>query len=865
MSTRPAQTEPPDLPRRRRWLLAAVLLAFLIGGVIILDRTTSLFTRDPVTALLNEAREEEPGWLFAKAYQWLGLARPPRRNDYEIVGDLADLGTNAAPPLIAALKDPSARVREAAAGALGRIGDPRAMVPLTEALSDEAREVRMSAARALGRLEQPAATAALAAAVADSDWVVRQEAVDSLGRLGSPQAVPSLITALDDKERLVRRDAADALAKIDDPRVVPALVAVVRRCREIPLRAADALERLNVPEKAGALRPLLADPDMLVRGIAVRLLGKAADPADLPAILAALKDEAPYVRAGAAGALCHFDDQPAVLPALLAAMGDAAVRADAAKSLGCLGGPETQAPLRSALQDPSPDVRAAAADALGNLVDHESVPQIVAMLKDQDPQVRTAAAGALGSIGGPQAVAGLCEVPDDAASDLICLGDTAAVPALLATLADPDSSQGRAAWVLGYLDDRRAVGPLLTLLKQELKNESDRECKDKAVEALGWLGDPAAVPALLAEMEGDRGCPTIAAAALGRLGDSRAAAALAALLRNTEAEQGSRVAAAEGLGLLGGPTAMPLLADALKDSSRHVRAAAAEALAVLGDPAAAAALEAAMTDRSVSVRQAAMRALANLGASRSLPVLLAAARDRDGRIREAAVEAMGILGDPQAVDALSAALKDVKKGVRSAASQALGRIRGPRATAALVEALRSPDTDVRAYAAAGLGACGDPAVAPHLRPLLADRDDRVRREAAVALGMLGQPDVVPVLARQVLLEGAGVRLMDIVMALSRIDTPEARAALEIAAVRARHPRMRPFARRVLDEGGAAALAAVLRQSLNRDLGLARCATRYTCYLNDSRVQQILTEGLKSREASVRISARAALRRMERRP
>jgi HEAT repeat protein len=40
-------------------------------------------------------------------------------------------------PLIAALKDENSDVRQAAAKALGKIGDPRAVEPLIAALSDE--------------------------------------------------------------------------------------------------------------------------------------------------------------------------------------------------------------------------------------------------------------------------------------------------------------------------------------------------------------------------------------------------------------------------------------------------------------------------------------------------------------------------------------------------------------------------------------------------------------------------------------------------------------------------------------------------------------------------------------------------------
>ncbi|MGZ8932518.1 MAG: HEAT repeat domain-containing protein, partial [Halobacteriota archaeon] len=52
-------------------------------------------------------------------------------------------------PLIKALGDQYSDVREAAALALGQLGDPRAMDPLNEALEDTDQRVQKAAAHAL--------------------------------------------------------------------------------------------------------------------------------------------------------------------------------------------------------------------------------------------------------------------------------------------------------------------------------------------------------------------------------------------------------------------------------------------------------------------------------------------------------------------------------------------------------------------------------------------------------------------------------------------------------------------------------------------------------------------------------------------
>jgi len=74
-------------------------------------------------------------------------------------------------------------VREAAADALGEIGDPRAVEPLIAALGDPDGDVREAAAEALGTIGDPRAVGPLTAALKDPSGGVRQEAEKALARL----------------------------------------------------------------------------------------------------------------------------------------------------------------------------------------------------------------------------------------------------------------------------------------------------------------------------------------------------------------------------------------------------------------------------------------------------------------------------------------------------------------------------------------------------------------------------------------------------------------------------------------------------------------------------------------------------------
>ena len=93
------------------------------------------------------------------------------------------------------------------------------MIKLIEALSDTNRDLREEAVNALVKLG-PAAIDPLVAALKSNDGIVRQEAAGALGRIRDPRVVDPLIAALKDEDSIVSYRAADALGDIKDPRAV---------------------------------------------------------------------------------------------------------------------------------------------------------------------------------------------------------------------------------------------------------------------------------------------------------------------------------------------------------------------------------------------------------------------------------------------------------------------------------------------------------------------------------------------------------------------------------------------------------------------------------------------------------------------
>ena len=325
------------------------------------------------------------------------------------------------------------------------------------------------------------------------------------------------------------------------------------------------------------------------------------------------------------------------------------------------------------------------------------------------------------------------------------LPDIAGAIGDLLSSVDPDL-RARAASELARLAGKFPKPPASTIsaLAGAMESDSAAPVRAAAAQALGSLGDPAALSELAEAAAGDDDPAVRAAAveALAELDDPAALAHLAEAIAG-DPDPAVRAAAAEALGELDDPAALAQIAEAMaSDSSASVRAAAAGALGSAGDPAALSTLaEAAVADNDPTVRAAALEALADLDDSAALPPLAeAAAGDSDPTVRAAAVEALAALDDPEALDTLSEALdSDEAAPVRAAAAEALGSLGDPESLSQLAKAVTEDnDPRVRATAADALGYLGDPAALPQLAEAL-DSDDSapVRAAAALALGSLG--------------------------------------------------------------------------------------------------------------------------------
>lgn len=262
------------------------------------------------------------------------------------------------------------------------------------------------------------------------------------------------------------------------------------------------------------------DPDPAVRRVSTGILAGLAGPEAAPALLPALHDDDPQVRAAAARGLARTGGDLDPLRSLFEDP-DPEVRARAAEALATEPGAEET--LSKMGSDPRPEWRAAAVAAWGGT--GRGAPSVTAALDDPEPEVRRAAANALGSLPAVAAVGpliGALSDPDEAvrrhaAISLARIGPPAELE-LIAALEDPvarpgairalaaveappppalrgfarDRAQRAARYHRLWLGIEHGVDDRLDLLARGLRHRALAHGLD-ALRAIGRSGDPGAM------------------------------------------------------------------------------------------------------------------------------------------------------------------------------------------------------------------------------------------------------------------------------------------------------------------------------------------------------------------------------------
>jgi len=597
------------------------------------------------------------------------------------------------------------------------------------------------------------------------------------GTVSSSEATP-LVQALEDENWRVRKEAAATLIEHGGPKATAALLRTLEEEHENFGALNGALEVLTF-SRVDVIPPLLellkeAQEDLRI--YVVQLLGDKGDKRAVPALLGALGDPDPNVGYHAAESLGKLGASEAVEPLLkIVESGDFYLSFPAIDALNRIGDARVAMRLVPLLKNDL--LRTPAAELLGNLGDEEAVAPLVGLMKEPGPHVAMVC----------QALAALRDRyvrlynEGEHISDLVArFMEASGIQNLLDTLPEARENEiGALATVLGWLKGpavERALtrlmghpgvrsqvvealvrygGRVTSLLTAQLEAE-DLDIRFAATVALGRIGDPKAVPALVKSLGADPEHIIVAAGAIAKIGDRQAYHALLDLLGHEKAS---------------------------------VRQAVISALNSIGHPQMAADVEQLMEHQDIRIRESAVRIAGYFGFANCIPTLLERADDPEERVREAAVLNLPYLEEEQADLRLVHALAHDTPKVRAAAARAVAHLDRETASKPLLEALGDPDPWVRFFAARSAGKHGYTQFSDRLKRMISeDSAPQVRIECLKALGRSHAPEVVPFLSEFVHHEDPDVA-RSALEALGFVGPPHTTAAL-VRAIRVRDPSLK---------------------------------------------------------------------------
>jgi beta-lactamase regulating signal transducer with metallopeptidase domain len=249
-----------------------------------------------------ESPEPHPTPEVGQEKSPVGEATPPK----------VQQDTTVVKALIARLRDEDAGVRQAAANALGRIGDPLAIPDLVRTLDDPDREVRSAAINALSNYERGVPAAPIRRLLEADDPEVRSQAASILGELRDRESIPALSKLVRDPDANVRQQAIDALTEVEDPAAGPAILAALTDANaDVRHSAFHAMEHLKVPVTGAQLTRGLRDENADVRVAAIELASERRMTDVVPDLVRLLEDNNADVRVSSAEALSEMASESA--------------------------------------------------------------------------------------------------------------------------------------------------------------------------------------------------------------------------------------------------------------------------------------------------------------------------------------------------------------------------------------------------------------------------------------------------------------------------------------------------------------------------------------------------------------------------
>jgi HEAT repeat protein len=551
---------------------------------------------------------------------------------------------------------------------------------------------------------------ALVAQIQSRDEAQRMAAVDAIAQAGAAALAP-LFGLLEGENHDADICARQAIQKIVYRASAPgaaergAVAAALAEVAASPARpgvrryALQMVSFVGRDEVVPTLARLLGDPEMreMARWALVRIPGDTAT----SALAGAVPSAAGEVKVGLINAL-GARAAASALPVLRTALNDKdeSVRIAAAYALARIPEPASARMLMEAIFSASGRGRAVVADAYLRLADTllaaGNAGRAAAMYKwtyccagAGDEQHRCAALAGLARARGAQAI-----------------------PLLFDALrAGPPALAGVAAASLSAMPGRGATIEIARALPS-----ARPEMRLRLISILGQRRDPPGAPALIA-------------------------------VARTSQNVAERAAALAALGHVGSPAAIPALVSAAASRHDAIKNAAINSLARLPGGGATDAITAAVKTAPAAARPLLIQVLGYRRDRHATPALIAAMKAPSPALRLAAIEAAGRLDDPAAVPELLRVLSDGTADEQQAAAIALGQMRTKEARQAMVAALDGATPIMKERLLMALGIRPDPELLPVFVSAAGDSDDPVARQALIGLARLADDRAAPVLVQ----------------------------------------------------------------------------------------------------------------------
>jgi len=435
------------------------------------------------------------------------------------------------------------------------------------------------------------------------------------------------------------------------------------------------------------------------------------------------------------------------------------VRKAAAQALARAGDPRAiESLVELAKSETDAATRKLILAALGTAKSTKAVSILTDLLKraaPEDDDTRIGAAEALADMGTPEALDALLSVIRDAPNSkeaesaidaLSSIADVnqAAVYELGTKLMESPSDElkEKAAEILGYSGDKRALKPLLEMLKTNpnpdlrsaaaealgnfespdltgslveiLATEQDPAVRGYIAESIGYIGDEAAVSHLIKALQSEPNLDTktLMVQALGDIGSAAAIPALVELFKSDQPKE-IKLAAIDSLGYIGEAAATPAIIDGIRKSDDpEITTNLIQALGQIKDPSALPVLEGILSNptESADLKRAAAFSIAQISEEDALPILNKAFQSaQDDVTKLAVVDGLTMIAETPAVKEFARtelsstltqlALESKDRNVRLRSVQALATFVGKDAIATIQQvAEKDPDASVRSKA-----------------------------------------------------------------------------------------------------------------------------------------------------------------------